>query len=118
MIGQLEFEGYSTEDATSVVDALNVDWKEQAAKATRDYLDLMPFSRSGLIEQLEFEGYSREQAQYGVTQAGLSEAEMCGNVHPRNRLRWPSRPPCRWVVHRSRLRYNSLDEVTTSTIMH
>ena len=71
LIDQLEFEGYSTDDATFAVDALGVDWNEQAAKSAEDYLDYSAFSRSGLIEQLEFEGYSREQAEYGVDQAGL-----------------------------------------------
>lgn len=71
LIEQLEFEGYSTEDATYAVDAVNVDWKEQAAKSAEEYLSFSSFSRSGLIEQLEFEGFSAEQAEYGVTQAGL-----------------------------------------------
>jgi colicin import membrane protein len=67
----LEFEGYSTDDATRAVDTVDVGWNEQAAKAAEDYLDYTAFSRSGLIDQLMFEGYSREQAEYGVTQAGL-----------------------------------------------
>jgi colicin import membrane protein len=71
LIEQLEFEGYSTGDATFAVDAVNVNWKEQAAKAAEDYLDYSAFSRSCLVEQLQFEGYTREQAEYGVTQAGL-----------------------------------------------
>ncbi len=45
--------------------------RREAARSARNYLVLMAFSRSGLIEQLRFEGYSREQAAYGVAQAGL-----------------------------------------------
>lgn len=71
LIEQLEFEGYSKEDATFAVNSLRVNWKEQAAKSAEDYLEYSGFSRSGLIEQLEFEGFTREQAEYGVTQAGL-----------------------------------------------
>lgn len=71
LIEQLEFEGYSKEDATFAVNNLRVNWKEQAAKSAEDYLSMSGFSRSGLIEQLEFEGYTRAQAEYGVTQAGL-----------------------------------------------
>lgn len=71
LIEQLEFEGYSTEDATFAVDSLDIDYKEQAAKAAKSYLDFTSFSRSGLIEQLMFEGYTEEQATYGVDQAGL-----------------------------------------------
>ena len=71
LIKQLEYEGYSTADATYAVDAVAPDWNEQAAKAAKDYLDTSGFSRSGLIQQLEYEGYTNAQAVYGVTQAGL-----------------------------------------------
>ena len=71
LIEQLEFEGYSTKDATYAVVAVSPNWNEQAAKATKDYLNYMAFSRSGLIEQLEFEGYTEQQAVYGVNQTGL-----------------------------------------------
>jgi hypothetical protein len=71
LIDQLEFEGYSTEDATYGVDAQNADWNEQAAKSGESYLEISAFSRSGLIDQLEFEGYTSEQAAYGADANGL-----------------------------------------------
>lgn len=71
LIDQLEFEGFSTEDATLAVDTVDVDWDEQAAKSAENYLDYSAFSRSGLIEQLKFEGFTAEQAEYGVNQTGL-----------------------------------------------
>ena len=55
LINQLvEFDGFSTADATFAVDHITVDWNEQAAKAAKDYLDVSGFSRSGLIDQLEY----------------------------------------------------------------
>ncbi|WP_278261854.1 Ltp family lipoprotein [Nocardia sp. AG03] len=69
LIEQLEYEGYSTEDATFAVDSLNTDWNEQAARSAKQYLELSSFSRTGLIEQLEYEGFTREQAVYGVDAA-------------------------------------------------
>ncbi|MCY1158935.1 MAG: hypothetical protein MOP51_1959 [Citricoccus sp.] len=71
LIDQLEFEGYSTADATWGVDRVTVDWKEQAAKSAANYLDFTSFSRQGLIDQLVFEGFTVEQATYGVDQTGL-----------------------------------------------
>ncbi len=71
LIKQLEFEGYTTEDATWAVDQLDVDWNEQAVLAAENYLEMMPFSREGLIQQLEFEGYTTEQATYAADQVGL-----------------------------------------------
>jgi hypothetical protein len=65
----LEFENYSTEDATWAVDSLNVDWNEQAAKKAEEYLDYTSFSRQGLVDQLVFEGFTSEQAEYGASQA-------------------------------------------------
>ena len=66
LIEQLEFEGFSNADATFGVDALNADWKKQAARKADSYLDTAAFSRTGLIKQLEFEGFTTEQATYGV----------------------------------------------------
>lgn len=71
LINQLEFEGYSTADATYAVDSLNVDWNEQAARSAEQYLEYSSFSRSGLIDQLVFEGFTRSQAEYGVSRVGL-----------------------------------------------
>lgn len=71
LIQQLEFEGFSTKDATWAVDRVTVDWKEQAAQSAKDYLEFTAFSRSGLVDQLIFEGFTPEQAEYGVSQTGL-----------------------------------------------
>lgn len=70
LIEQLEFEGYSNEDATYAVDNCNANWSEQAVKHAKEYLDVMAFSRSSLIEQLEFDGFTHEEAVYGVEQNG------------------------------------------------
>ncbi len=75
LIEQLEFEGYATGDAEFAVKRLEnekkVDWNEQAAAKAKEYLDSMPFSRSGLIEQLVFEGFTQAQAEHGVGTTGL-----------------------------------------------
>ena len=67
----MRFEGYSKKDATYAVDAVGANWKQQATKAAKSYLETSPFSRSGLIQLLEFEGFTRAQATYGVNKAGL-----------------------------------------------
>lgn len=41
-----------------------------AAKKAESYLDVMSFSKTGLIEQLEYEGFTHEQAVYGVEAVG------------------------------------------------
>lgn len=66
LIGQLEYEGYTTEDATWAVDNCGADWNEQAIRKAENYVDTMAFSYSGLIDQLEYEGFTTEQATYGV----------------------------------------------------
>lgn len=71
LIQQLEYEGFSTAEATFAVDSIAVDWNAQAAKAAKSYLDYSGFSRGGLIGQLEYEGYTPAQAAYGATAAGL-----------------------------------------------
>ena len=70
MIDQLEFEGFTTEQATYGVDNCDADWNEQAAKSAESYLEYSSFSRDELIDQLEFEGFTHEQAVYGVEANG------------------------------------------------
>jgi hypothetical protein len=70
LIDQLEYEGFSTEEATYGVDNCGADWNEQAAKKAQSYLDYSSFSRQGLIDQLVFEGFTQEQAEYGVSAVG------------------------------------------------
>lgn len=69
LIEQLEYEGFSTADATYAVDSITVDWDQQAAKKAQQYLSRSAFSRQGLLEQLEYEGFTPSQAAYGVTVA-------------------------------------------------
>lgn len=70
LIDQLEFEGYTTEEATFAADNCGADWFEQAAKSAQQYLEFTSFSREGLIDQLLYEGFTYEQAEYGVTAVG------------------------------------------------
>lgn len=70
LIEQLEFEGYTHEEAVYGADNCGADWDEQAALTAQSYLDYSAFSREGLIEQLEFEGFTKEQAEYGVQAVG------------------------------------------------
>ncbi len=70
LITQLEFDKFSTEDATFAVDHITVDWNEQAAKKAQSYLDTMSFSRDQLAEQLEFEKFTPEQIAAGLAAVG------------------------------------------------
>lgn len=70
LISQLEYEGYSYEEAKYGADNCGADWNEQAAKKAKSYLEFSSFSKSGLIEQLEFEGFTHSQAEYGVSRNG------------------------------------------------
>ena len=70
LVEQLEFEGYSHDDAIFGVSNCGADWNKQAALMAKSYLETMAFSRQSLIEQLEFEGFTQEQAEYGVSAIG------------------------------------------------
>ena len=71
LIQQLEYEGFSAIDAEYGTDAINADWREQAALKAKQYLDYSSFSRQGLIDQLLYEGFTQKQADYGVSTTGL-----------------------------------------------
>ena len=66
LIDQLEYEGYSHEEAVYGADNCGADWYAQAAEKAESYLEIMPFSQTGLIEQLEYDGFTHDQAVYGV----------------------------------------------------
>ena len=70
LIKQLEYEGYSNEDASFAIENIEVDWSEQAVKKAESYLDFTAFSRQGLIDQLLYEGFTNEQATYAVGKIG------------------------------------------------
>lgn len=70
LIGQLEFEKFSHEEAVYAADNCGADWYEQAVKKAESYLSWGSFSKEGLIGQLEFEGFTNDQAVYAVTKVG------------------------------------------------
>jgi Host cell surface-exposed lipoprotein len=72
LIEQLEYEQFSESDAEYAVDAVTVDWNQQAAIKAKKYLQMQGYSHEGLVvEQLEYEKFTPSQAEYGVEAAGL-----------------------------------------------
>ena len=76
LVQQLEFEGFTTEEATYGADNCGADWSVQASKKAQDYLDTMSFSRKSLIQQLEFEGFTNEEATGAVDGCGADWNEQ------------------------------------------
>lgn len=68
LIEQLELEQVSNEDATYAVDAVGVDWRDQAAKKAKEYMDDGSPSRDELKEQLTSDGFTEDEVEYGVSQ--------------------------------------------------
>lgn len=80
LIDQLEFEGYSTEDATWAADNCGANWNDQALSCALDYLDYTAFSYTGLIDQLEYEGFTTDQATYGADNCGADWNEQAAQT--------------------------------------
>ena len=76
LIDQLEFEEYTTEEATFAADNCGADWNEQALKSALSYLDFSAFSYEGLISQLGYEQFTHEQAVYGADNCGADWNEQ------------------------------------------
>lgn len=70
LIEQLEYEGYSHDEAIYGADNCGADWNAEAAGKANSYMDAMAFSRKGLIDQLLYEGFTQEQAEYGAASVG------------------------------------------------
>lgn len=70
LIGQLEFEGFSTDEATFGVDNAGADWNAEAAQSAEQYLAVSTFSRQGLYDQLAFEGFQASEIDFGLAAVG------------------------------------------------
>lgn len=70
LIGQLEYEGYSTEDATFGADNAGADWNAEAAEKAASYLEFTSFSRQGLYDQLVYEGFTDAEIEFGLAAVG------------------------------------------------
>ena len=71
LVGQLEFEGYTTEDAIYGADNAGADWMHEAAESAESYLEYSEFSREGLAGQLEYEGFTAEQIDHALAAVGF-----------------------------------------------
>ena len=71
LIGQLEYEGYSSSDSVYGVDHSGANWMVQAVKKAKSYLQTMHFSAKSLYGQLVYEGFTPAQAWHGVHAVGL-----------------------------------------------
>lgn len=70
LIHQLEYEGYSKEEATYGADNCGANWYEQAGKCAQSYLSFMSMSRKELYNQLIYEGFTPDEATYGLAVVG------------------------------------------------
>lgn len=76
LIEQLEYEGFTKDEATYAVNNIDVDWNEQALNKAESYLDYSAFSYEGLIDQLEYEGFTDSEAKYGADNCGADWNEQ------------------------------------------
>jgi SOS response regulatory protein OraA/RecX len=69
---QLEFDGYSREEANSAIKKCNANWLAQAVMGAKSYLDTQGFSKKGLQEQLEYDGFESHEAKYATENCGAN----------------------------------------------
>lgn len=49
-------------------DNCGADWKTQAVRAAKGYLEFDNFSKEDLIDQLEYDGFSHIESRYGANE--------------------------------------------------
>ena len=67
LIEQLEYEGFSTSEATSATDKSGADWNAESLETANSYLKTGDFSFKGLQEQLEYEGFTDSEINYAMS---------------------------------------------------
>lgn len=70
LISQLEYEGFSSDDAAFAADNAGADWNAEAVEKAKSYMEMTAFSRDGLAGQLEYEGFTPEQIAAGLAAVG------------------------------------------------
>lgn len=84
LVEQLEYEGYSHEDAVYGADNCGADWNDEALESAMSYIGYSAFSYVDLVEQLEYEQFTHEQAVYGADNCGadwFQEAAECAESY-------------------------------------
>lgn len=74
LITQLEYDGFSSEEAAAAADQCGADWNEQAVRQAQSYLGTpgMSFTYEELIDQLEYDKFTPDQAAYGADHCGMN----------------------------------------------
>lgn len=70
LIGQLEYNGFSTETATWAADHCGADWMAEAVESAKSYVSHSAFSYEDLIDQLEYAEFTHDEAVYGADNCG------------------------------------------------
>lgn len=70
LIDQLEYEGFTVEEATFGADNAGADWGAECAETAKSYLEYSAFSRQGLYDQLAYEGFLAPEIEHGLAAVG------------------------------------------------
>lgn len=70
LVEQLEYEGYTYDEAIYGVENCGADWMAEALESAESYVRHSAFSYVDLIDQLEYSGFSPAEAKYGADNCG------------------------------------------------
>lgn len=68
LVGQLKYNGFTTEEAECGVNLNDFDWNDQAKRCGKSYLRSGTFSQKTLASQLKHEGFTPDQIEYAITE--------------------------------------------------
>ena len=70
LLKQLDYEGFTPEQARFGVDHSDADWFAEAAEKAASYMEHLAYSRDGLYRQLEYEGFTPDQIEFALADVG------------------------------------------------
>lgn len=87
---EIQRQGYSEEDALTVVEAARIDFSRMALKSAYGYLEMFSYSERGLASQLESCGFTEEEAAFAAANCGADWNDQA-KIQLMEMLQWGSR---------------------------
>lgn len=80
LVQQLEYEGYTHDEAVYGANNCGANWFDEALQSAKSYVEYSAFSYTELVQQLEYEEFTHDQALHGANNCGANWNEQAAKA--------------------------------------